>query len=110
MKLGRFAGVVLLAASLWAQENAPATGNEGSPAKHRPRVGLVLEGGGALGFAHVGVIQWLEENRIPVDVIAGTSMGGLIGGIYATGESPDQIRELIRPIHWNAVLRGEDAV
>jgi NTE family protein len=106
MKLGRFAGVVLLAASLWAQENAPATGNAGLPAKHRPRIGLVLEGGGALGFAHVGVIQWLEENRIPVDVIAGTSMGGLIGGIYATGKSPDQIRELIHAIHWNAVLRG----
>ena len=107
MKLGRIAGVVLLAACVWAQENAPPMRNEGSPAKHRPRIGLVLEGGGALGFAHVGVIQWLEENRIPVDVIAGTSMGGLVGGIYATGESPAQIRELIRGIHWNAVLRGE---
>src|SRR5271157_2256207 len=106
MKLGRLAGVVLLAASRWAHESAPATRNEGSPAKHRPRVGLVLEGGGALGFAHVGVIQWLEENRIPVDVIAGTSMGGLVGGIYASGESPDQIRRLVRNIPWNRVLGG----
>jgi len=106
MKLRRFAVVVLLAASVCAQENGPAVRNEGSPAQHRPRIGLVLEGGGALGLAHVGVIQWLEENRIPVDVIAGTSMGGLIGGIYATGKSPEQIRELIRAIQWNEVLLG----
>ncbi|MBZ5654179.1 MAG: patatin-like phospholipase family protein [Acidobacteriia bacterium] len=106
MKPGRFAIVVLLAASVWAQEAAPATRSEGSSAKPRPRVGLVLEGGGALGLAHVGVLHWLEENRIPVDVIAGTSMGGLIGGVYATGESPNQIRALIRGIHWNEVLRG----
>src|SRR5271157_4838935 len=106
MKLGRLAGVVLLAASRWAHESAPATRNEGSPAKHRPRVGLVLEGGGALGLAHLGVIQWLEEKRIPVDVIAGTSMGGLVGGIYATGESPGQIETLIQGIKWNEVLRG----
>ncbi|HYU45267.1 MAG TPA: patatin-like phospholipase family protein [Terriglobales bacterium] len=96
MKLCRFAMMVLLAASGWGQENARAARNEGSPAKHRPRIGLALEGGGALGLAHVGVIQWLEENRIPVDVIAGTSMGGLVGGIYATGKSPEPIRELLR--------------
>ncbi len=86
-----------------APEVKPATASSGS---QRPRIGLVLEGGGALGFAHVGVIKWLEENRIPVDVIAGTSMGGLVGGIYATGESPDQIETLIRGIRWNEVLRG----
>lgn len=107
MKRSRFAVVVLLAASVWAQENSGSAGQPEKPAlPHRPRIGLVLEGGGALGLAHVGVIQWLEENRIPVDVIAGTSMGGLIGGIYATGESPDHIREMIRAINWNEVLRG----
>ena len=106
MKRSSLTVVVLLAASMWAQENAPTPRVDGSPAPRRPRIGLVLEGGGALGLAHLGVIQWLEENRIPVDVIAGTSMGGLVGGIYATGESPDQIRELIRGIHWNEVLRG----
>src|SRR5579859_1117089 len=52
-----------------------------------PRLGLVLEGGGALGLAHIGVIQYLEEHRIPVGYIAGTSMGGLIGGVYATGRN-----------------------
>jgi NTE family protein len=106
MRRGRFAVVVLLATCLWAQENALIPTTEPSPAKHRPRIGLVLEGGGALGLAHVGVLQWLEDNRIPVDVIAGTSMGGLIGGVYATGQSPDQVRELIRGIQWNEVLRG----
>lgn len=58
----------------------------------RPVIGLVLEGGGALGLAHIGVLEWLEEHRIPVDRIAGTSMGALIGALYASGDSPEQIR------------------
>jgi NTE family protein len=60
----------------------------------RPKLGLVLEGGGALGLAHIGVITWMEEHRIPVSYVAGTSMGGLVGGIYATGRSPAEVREL----------------
>ncbi len=51
----------------------------------RPAVGVAFGGGGARGIAHVGVIQWLEEHRIPIDVAAGTSMGGLVGGAFATG-------------------------
>jgi NTE family protein len=111
MKLSRFAVCVLLGSSLWAQES-PAVNTQGSndaalaSGSRRPRIGLVLEGGGALGLAHVGVLQWLEENRIPVDVIAGASMGSLVGGIYASGESPSQIEALIRSIRWNEVLRG----
>ena len=50
------------------------------PAKRRQTIGLALQGGGALGLAHVGVITWLEEHHIPVDYVAGTSMGGLVGG------------------------------
>jgi NTE family protein len=73
----------------------------------QPKIGLVLEGGAALGLAHIGVITWLEENRIPVYYIAGTSMGGLVGGLYATGNSPTQIRTLIKGIDWPVVLRGE---
>ena len=80
--------------------------NDASQSPHRPRIGLVLEGGGALGLAHIGVLKWLEENRIPVDVIAGSSMGALVGGTYATGESPEQIANLIRSIKWHEVLRG----
>lgn len=72
----------------------------------RLKIGLVLEGGGALGLAHVGVIQVLEELHIPVDFIAGTSMGGLVGGIYAAGNTPQEMKALVRQIHWNDVLRG----
>jgi NTE family protein len=67
----------------------------------------VLEGGGALGLAHIGVITWLEEHHIPVSYVAGTSMGGLVGGVYATGRSPAEVRELVSGIPWNTVLRGQ---
>jgi NTE family protein len=59
------------------------------------KVGIVLSGGGAKGIAHVGVLKALEENEIPIDYMVGTSMGGIIGGCYAAGLSPDQIEELI---------------
>jgi NTE family protein len=72
----------------------------------RPTLGLVLEGGGALGLAHIGVITWMEEHRIPVNYVAGTSMGGLVGGIYATGRSPAEVRQLINGIDWDQVLSG----
>jgi len=110
MKLCSFAVCVMLVSSLGAQDTPG--GVTQPPAKaaasgsQRPRIGLVLEGGGALGLAHVGVIKWLEENRIPVDVVAGTSMGALVGGIYASGESPDQLSALIRSINWSEVLTG----
>lgn len=73
----------------------------------RPRIGLVLEGGGALGFAHIGVIQWMEEHHIPVDDVAGTSMGGLVGGLYASGMSPKQIKQFVGGIDWATVLNGQ---
>src|ERR1700723_4769047 len=80
------------------------------PPKHdttvHPKLGLVLEGGGALGLAHIGVITWMEEHRIPVSYVAGTSMGGLVGGIYATGRSPAEVKELIDGIDWDQVLSG----
>jgi NTE family protein len=71
-----------------------------------PKLGLVLEGGGALGLAHIGVITWMEEHRIPVSYVAGTSMGGLVGGLYATGRSPAEVKQLIEGIDWNQVLSG----
>jgi NTE family protein len=60
----------------------------------RASIGLVLDGGGALGLAHIGVLKWFEENRIPVDRITGTSMGSLIGALYATGRSAEEIEEV----------------
>jgi len=62
---------------------------------HAQKVGLVLSGGGAKGIAHIGVLKALEENEIPIDYIVGTSMGGIVGGCYAAGMSPDQIQNVI---------------
>jgi NTE family protein len=73
----------------------------------RPKVALVFEGGGALGFAHIGVIEWIEAHHIPVDYVAGTSMGGLVGGLYASGLSPQEITTFISGINWTAVLSGQ---
>lgn len=72
----------------------------------RPRVGVALEGGGALGQAHVGVLKWFEEHHIPVDYVAGTSMGGLVGGLYATGESADEMTQVLKSADWPLLLGG----
>jgi NTE family protein len=89
---------------------ASSYGHSQEPPKHdvakHPKLGLVLEGGGALGLAHIGVITWMEEHRIPVSYVAGTSMGGLVGGMYATGLSPAEVRQLINGIDWDQVLSG----
>ena len=66
----------------------------------RPRIGLVLGGGGARGGAHLGVLEVLEELHVPVDCIAGTSMGALVGGAYATGISPHEVEDLVRRTDW----------
>lgn len=70
----------------------------------RPKVGLALAGGSALGLAHIGVLAWIEEHRIPVDFIAGTSMGGLVGGLYATGVSAADIRQFLQSVDWDKAL------
>jgi NTE family protein len=66
----------------------------------RPRVGLVLSGGGALGLAHVGVLKVLEELRIPVHALAGTSMGAVVGAAYASGMSPPEMERRLRATAW----------
>ncbi len=70
----------------------------------RPTVGLVLSGGGARGFAHIGVLKVLEENRVPVDYIGGASIGGLIGALYAMGKTPAEIEELISELDWDKLF------
>src|SRR5882762_3850791 len=70
----------------------------------RPKIGVALEGGGALGLAHIGVLKWFEEHRIPVDYVAGTSMGGLVGGFYAAGMNPDELKTLIEGLDWRKIL------
>ena len=71
-----------------------------TPPIPRPKIGVAFEGGGALGLAHVGVLQWFEEHHIPVDYIAGTSMGGLVGGLYSTGLRPTELRDLVSAMDW----------
>lgn len=68
--------------------------------KHRPTVALVLSGGGAKGVAHIGVIERIEDLGIPVDMVLGTSMGGLVGGLYALGYSSSEMDSLVRNIDW----------
>jgi hypothetical protein len=70
----------------------------------RPKVALVLSGGGARGFAHIGVLRALQELRIPIDMVVGTSMGSVVGGAYAAGSSVDQLEQLVRRTDWNAVV------
>ena len=72
--------------------------------RHRPTVALVLSGGGAKGAAHVGVIKYLDSIGMPVDIVMGTSMGGLVGGIYALGYNAEQLDTLIRSIDWDQAL------
>src|SRR5262249_15143391 len=66
----------------------------------RPRIGLVLSGGGARGAAHVGVLKVLEDLHIPIDAIAGTSMGAVVGGLYASGLNARQIEKLMTSLNW----------
>lgn len=96
---------VFLPLLLQAQDAAPAPAS--TPAAHRPRIGLALSGGGALGLAEIGVIQWMEENHIPVDRVAGTSMGSIIGAMYATGMSAEEIRKFAEKVDWEQALLPE---
>ena len=88
---------LLLAGMLPAQSSNP-------PAKRRARIGLALSGGSALGLAHIGVLRWLEEHRVPVDCVGGTSMGSLIGALYATGRDSKEIEQFIEHIDWTSVF------
>jgi NTE family protein len=92
-----------LAGSLPAQE-APREGNLG-----RPRIGLVLSGGGARGAAHIGVLKVLEENHIPIDAIAGTSMGAVVGGLYASGLSAADVERVMTSVDWQDAFRDRPA-
>jgi NTE family protein len=73
----------------------------------RPRIGLALSGGGALGLSEIGVLEWMEQHHIPVDRVAGTSMGSIIAAMYATGMSPEEIRKFAEDIDWDEVLLPE---
>mgnify|MGYP001822740547 CR=1 FL=1 len=80
------------------------TTDDATATASRPRVGLVLGGGGARGAAHIGVLKELERLQIPIDVIAGTSMGAVVGGLYATGMSAEDLEDLVGSLDWAAAL------
>lgn len=76
-------------------------------APSRPKVGVVLSGGGAKGFAHIGALKVIEEAGIPIDYIAGTSMGSIIGGLYAVGYDPDMMQKLCTEQDWDLIIKDQ---
>src|SRR5260370_30923404 len=82
----------------------PVGGETKTAPQPRPKIGVALEGGGAMGLAHIGVLKWFEEHHIPVDYVAGTSMAGLAGGSYAAGMNPDELKTLIEGLDWRKIL------
>ena len=75
--------------------------------KKRPRIGLVLGGGGAAGIAHVGVLKVLEEQGVPIDVIAGTSMGAIVGSLYAAGYKADELEKVVKELDWASLFNDQ---
>src|SRR5580765_5597878 len=94
---------------VWAQETGADEQRQAQapPMKARPKIGVALEGGGALGLAHIGVLQWFEDHHIPIDYVAGTSMGGLVGGFYATGKSPAELKQIVAAQSWDIIIGGQ---
>ena len=111
--LPRMFAVVLacVCATVTAQPRAPVESAAAAPASatasasQRPRIGLVLSGGGARGMAHVGVLRELERLRVPVDIVVGTSFGAIVGGAYAGGADVGELDALIQRVPWESVLQ-----
>ena len=87
-----------------AQEAPPNQGTAAASPFTRPKIGLALSGGGARGAAHVGVLKALEELHVPVDYIAGTSMGAIVGGLYASGMTPEEIEKTLTTADWQTLF------
>ena len=100
--------VLLLGAAVADVAEAAETGKSCGQPKEvtgRPRIGLALAGGGGKGWAHVGVLKVLEELHVPIDCIAGTSAGSIIGGVYASGMSPQEIEEVVSKSDWGVMFQ-----
>ena len=119
---GKRAGRGLLALALpwlWATALAQPTAPPPDPAlstmaaaaasQPRPRIGLVLSGGGARGLAHIGVLKVLEDLQVPIDVIAGTSMGAIVGGLYASGMRAAELESALLDVQWSEVFSSRVA-
>ena len=108
--MGLLVTALLVTAALAATDAPTPAGEEAAPARagaRRPRTCLVLSGGAARGAAHVGVLQALEDLHVPVDCVAGTSMGAVVGGLYAAGIGPRQLGALLGAVDWDDLF--EDA-
>jgi len=87
--------------------SAPPSNSAPAAPHDRKTIGLALGGGSARGFAHIGVLDWFEKHRIPIDYIAGTSMGGLVAGTYASGMSPGEVRDLMQEVDWDLMFLAD---
>ena len=101
---GRFFRCCVALAMFPGVSHATDQNPEPSSDEGRPRIGLVLSGGAARGVAHIGVLKALEKLHVPVDYIAGTSMGAIVGGLYASGMSPDEIEHWFTNADWRYLL------
>src|SRR4030095_8686973 len=97
--------LALLAGLMLCMSITAVSADDTTADEHRPRIGLVLSGGGARGAAHVGVIRALEHLHVPIDAVAGTSMGAVVGWLYAAGLSGDEIEEVFRRFEWQELFR-----
>jgi len=102
------ASIVLGVSLTEAFATEPAVAGSAGPTS-RPKICLVLSGGGARGVAHIGVLKVLEELRVPIDCIVGTSMGSIIGGGYAYGKTPAEMEKIVREAKWESVLLDQPA-
>ena len=102
-----FRSTCLLVISILCSGEGLAQSTASVPEVTRPRIGLVLSGGGARGAAHVGVLKILEENRIPIDMVAGTSFGALVGGLYSAGYSAAELEEVLQTMDWSTALSSQ---
>jgi NTE family protein len=100
-------GAVVLAMTLASSPAGAVETLQRDQAAERPRIGLALSGGGARGAAHIGVLKVLEEMRIPVDYVAGTSMGSIVGGLYAAGMTPDEIEHTLNTMDWENIFNDK---
>lgn len=101
----RFLGASLAVLALTMSGTAPAQETASPGPKARPRIGLVLSGGGARGAAHIGVLKVLEEYHVPIDAIAGTSMGAVVGGLYASGLNAADVERVMTSLDWEDAFR-----
>ncbi len=99
--------LVLLAYGLIPAHGAIAQSASPSEPSHRPKVALVLSGGGARGFAHIGVLKVIRQIGIPIDLVVGTSMGSIIGGLYAAGYSPAELQTIASRIDWGRLFTDQ---